>query len=54
VPEECIFIDDRPENLEVPKRLGMRTIQFVNAAQLRADLAGRNVNVEAGAGASNN
>jgi putative hydrolase of the HAD superfamily len=54
VPEECIFIDDRPENLEVPKRLGMRTIQFVNAAQLRADLAGRNLNVEAGAGASNN
>jgi len=50
VPEECIFIDDRPENLEVPKRLGMRTIQFVNAAQLRTDLAGRNVNAEAGAG----
>jgi putative hydrolase of the HAD superfamily len=47
VPEECIFIDDRPENLEAPKLLGMRTIQFLNAAQLRADLAGRNVGIAA-------
>ncbi len=49
-PEECIFIDDRAENLETPKRLGMRTIQFMNAAQLRADLGGRNVEIGAEAG----
>jgi putative hydrolase of the HAD superfamily len=49
-PEECIFIDDRLENLEAPRRLGMRTIQFLNAAQLRAELAGRNVGVGAGSG----
>jgi putative hydrolase of the HAD superfamily len=48
-PEECIFIDDRPENLEAPRRLGMQAIQFVDAAQLRAELAARNVEMEAGA-----
>ena len=48
-PEECIFIDDRIENLEAPKRLGMRTIQFVNAGQLREELASRGVVVAAGA-----
>jgi putative hydrolase of the HAD superfamily len=37
-PEECVFIDDRALNLDVPKRLGMRTIQFQNAAQLERDL----------------
>jgi putative hydrolase of the HAD superfamily len=48
-PEECIFIDDRPENLEAPRRLGMQAIQFVDTAQLRAELAARNVEMEAGA-----
>lgn len=38
-PDECIFIDDRGLNLECAKEMGMRTIQFVNVAQLRADLA---------------
>jgi putative hydrolase of the HAD superfamily len=37
-PAECVFIDDRALNLEAPKRLGMRTIQFQNAAQLERDL----------------
>jgi putative hydrolase of the HAD superfamily len=37
-PEECVFIDDRELNLEVPKRLGMKTIQFQNAAQLETEL----------------
>jgi len=40
-PEECVFIDDRPLNLECARRLGMRAIHFQNAAQLRAEL-GRN------------
>lgn len=38
-PDECIFIDDRGLNLECAKEMGMRTIQFVNVAQLRNDLA---------------
>jgi len=38
-PEECIFIDDRPANLEPAKALGMRTILFRSAAGLRASLA---------------
>jgi putative hydrolase of the HAD superfamily len=35
---ECLFIDDNPMNVEVAQTLGMHAIQFVNAAQLRADL----------------
>lgn len=38
-PEECIFIDDRPANLEPAKALGMVTILFRSAASLRASLA---------------
>jgi putative hydrolase of the HAD superfamily len=38
-PEECIFLDDRPLNVETARRLGMRTIHFQNPAQLRAELA---------------
>ena len=37
-PEECVFIDDRPLNLECAHRLGLHTIQFLDAAQLDADL----------------
>ncbi len=37
-PEECLFIDDRALNLECARRLGMRTIHYQNAAQLRAEL----------------
>jgi putative hydrolase of the HAD superfamily len=37
-PEECLFVDDRPMNVEVARILGMQPIQFVDAAQLAADL----------------
>ena len=37
-PEECVFIDDRPANLEPAKALGMHTILFESAEQLRASL----------------
>ncbi|MBC8077604.1 MAG: HAD family phosphatase [Chloroflexales bacterium] len=37
-PDECIYIDDRPMNVEVASILGMRAIQFTSAAQLAADL----------------
>lgn len=35
---ECIFIDDRPLNLENPRRMGMNTVLYQNAAQLRSEL----------------
>ncbi len=37
-PEECLFIDDRPLNLECAARLSMLTVLFQNAAQLEQDL----------------
>jgi putative hydrolase of the HAD superfamily len=37
-PEQCVFIDDRPLNLESPRRLGMNTIHHQNAEQLRSEL----------------
>ena len=40
---ECIFIDDRKVNLECPRKLGMNTIQFESAAQLRTALQEKGV-----------
>jgi putative hydrolase of the HAD superfamily len=37
-PEECLFIDDRPLNLEVPRRLGMSVIHYQDAERLRSEL----------------
>ncbi len=37
-PEKCLFIDDRPLNLESPRRLGMHAIHHQNAQQLRSEL----------------
>lgn len=36
--EQCVFIDDRPLNLESPRRLGMNVIHYQTAQQLRSDL----------------
>ena len=44
-PEECVFIDDRPLNLESPRRLGMNTIHYQNPEQLCSDLAKLNIKV---------
>jgi putative hydrolase of the HAD superfamily len=44
-PEKCLFIDDRPLNLESPQRLGMNTIHHQNAGQLRAELGKYGVEV---------
>jgi putative hydrolase of the HAD superfamily len=38
-PESSVFIDDRERNLEPARMLGMRTIRFTDAFQLRQDLA---------------
>lgn len=35
---ECLFIDDREINLECPRELGMQTILYKDASQLRRDL----------------
>jgi len=44
-PERSVFIDDRPLNLENPRRLGMQVIHFQNAQQLRADLKALGIEV---------
>jgi putative hydrolase of the HAD superfamily len=43
-PEQCVFIDDRPLNLESPRRLGMNVIHYQNPEQLRSEL--KNCGVE--------
>ena len=44
-PEASVFIDDRPLNLESPRRLGMHVIHHQNAQQLRADLQSLGIEV---------
>ena len=44
-PGQCLFIDDRPLNLESPRRLGMNTIHHQNAVQLRSELGKYGVEV---------
>jgi putative hydrolase of the HAD superfamily len=46
-PAECIFIDDRGLNLECAKELGMQTVHFRNAKQLRESLAEQGVTLDA-------
>ena len=38
LPEECVFIDDRPENVEAAKAIGMSGIQFVDYEQANGEL----------------
>ena len=38
-PEQCVFIDDRAENVAGAEALGIRGIRFRSAAQLRKDLS---------------
>jgi len=42
---ECVFIDDRPLNLENPRKLGFKTIHYQGAEQLRAELKNSGVEV---------
>lgn len=39
LPEECVFIDDRPENLEPARSLGIHGIRFESLGQLQRELA---------------
>jgi putative hydrolase of the HAD superfamily len=43
--DNCVFIDDRPLNLESPRKLGMNVIHYQDAAQLRGDLQKYDVEV---------
>ena len=45
-PEESLFIDDRPLNLECARLLGMSTIHYQNTAQLRNELQRIGVEVD--------
>jgi putative hydrolase of the HAD superfamily len=45
LPAECLFIDDRTLNLESAQQLGIDTIHYQNAAQLRQDLKAKGVMV---------
>lgn len=38
-PEEAIFVDDFSENVLAARKLGLRAVQFKNAAQTRKDLS---------------
>jgi 2-haloacid dehalogenase len=42
-PEECVFIDDRQENLDTAQCLGIETILFQSAGQVRMDLKNKGV-----------
>jgi 2-haloacid dehalogenase len=43
LPEESIFIDDRQENLDTAKSLGIETILFRTAGQVRKDLNSKGI-----------
>jgi putative hydrolase of the HAD superfamily len=38
-PQQCIFVDDRPVNVEGASAVGMTAVLFIGAAQLEHDLA---------------
>lgn len=38
IADECVYVDDRPMNVEVAGILGMHAIQFKSAAQLEGEL----------------
>ena len=38
-PEECLFVDDSPKNIEVAKKLRINTILFKNSNQLKEELS---------------
>ncbi len=44
-PEQCVFIDDRPLNLDSPRRLGMNVIHYQDSQQLRTELRKHGVEV---------
>jgi putative hydrolase of the HAD superfamily len=45
-PEECVFIDDRPENIEGAEKVGIHGIVFKNREQLKNELKNLGVKVD--------
>ena len=43
LPEECVFIDDRQENLDTAQQLGIETILFQTAQQARKSLTDKGI-----------
>lgn len=44
-PDECVFIEDRPENAAPARALGMRVIEYRSAPHLRSELRNHGVEV---------
>jgi putative hydrolase of the HAD superfamily len=44
-PEECLFIDDREENIEVARMLGIQTIHFTPQTKLEDELKAKGVSI---------
>ncbi|HXQ49396.1 MAG TPA: HAD family phosphatase [Thermoplasmata archaeon] len=42
-PDEALFLDDRPENVEAADRLGLRTVRVRDPARVREELASAGV-----------
>lgn len=42
-PEECVFIDDREQNVEVAREVGLRAVRYRGAEELRRQLAAEEV-----------
>ena len=38
MPQQCVFIDNTRENITTAKKLGMKTIFFRNAGQMKREL----------------
>ena len=47
-PGQCLFIDDSARNVEVARSLGIDSIRFLDAEQLRGELIERGIVVEQG------
>jgi hypothetical protein len=40
-PKECVFIDDKIENIDAAKKLNFRTIHLINPKNIRTDIENR-------------
>jgi putative hydrolase of the HAD superfamily len=45
-PEETLFIDDKPDNIEAAQALGMQTVLFSSVDRLRADLISQGLDAQ--------
>jgi putative hydrolase of the HAD superfamily len=42
-PEECLFIDDRVENVEAARALGLQALKFLSVQELAAEVQAFNL-----------